>query len=98
MKTPEQTLKEINKISLNLSEEIIKITDVFIESESYRWTSKFWRHLIINHYNHIVNTQKSGDPLSAIRADYSGFSFMDDYSINKSCEKCMYLSTGKNFI
>ena len=71
----------------NLSEEIIKITDVFIESESYRWTSKFWRHLIINHYNHIIATSKSGDPLSAIRADYSGFSFMDDYSIDKSCEK-----------
>ena len=70
----------------NLSDEIVDITNRFIKSESYSWTSKFWRHLIINHYNHIINTQKSGDPLSAIRADYSGFSFMDDYSINKSCE------------
>ena len=71
----------------NLSEELIKITDLFVKSESYKWTSKFWKHLIINHYRHIIDTSKSEDPLSIIsRTDYAGFSFMDEYSIKKSCE------------
>ena len=57
----------------NLSEELIKITDLFVKSESYKWTSKIWRHLIINHYRHIIDTSKSKDPLSLIsRMDYLG--------------------------
>ena len=71
----------------NLSDEIIKITDLFIKSESYRWTSKFWRHAIINHYKHIIDTPPPADPLRAIsRSDYAGFIFTDDYSIKKSFE------------
>ena len=71
----------------NLSDEIIKITDLFINSESYTWTSKFWRHAIINHYKHIINTPAPADPLSAIsRSDYAGFIFMDEFSIKKSFE------------
>ena len=71
----------------NLSNEIVDITNRFIKSESYSWTSKFWRHLIITHYKHIANLPVSEDPLSIIsRTDYTGFSFMDEYSIKKSCE------------
>ena len=70
----------------NLSDEIIKITDLFVNSESYEWTSKFWRHNIINHYKHIINTPASEDTLNAIAcSDYAGHSFMDEYSIEKSC-------------
>ena len=68
----------------NLSEELIKITDLFVKSESYKWTSKYWRHQIINHYKYIGGKTKSEDPLNAISGtDYSGFSFMDEYAINK---------------
>ena len=59
-----------------------------MNSESYNWTSKFWRHCLINHYNHMANVSKTEDPLDAIlRSDYSGFSFLDEYSISKSLDK-----------
>ena len=71
----------------NLPNELIKISNLFIKSESYKWTSKFWRHNIINHYKHIINTPESEDALNAISwSDYAGYSFMDEYSIEKSCE------------
>ena len=71
----------------NLPEELIKISDLFIKSESYKWTSKFWRHNIINHYKHIINTPTSEDALDAIsRWDYACHTLMDEYSIEKSCE------------
>jgi len=71
----------------NLPEEIIKITDMFINSQSYKMTSKFWKHNIINHYMHMADASKTEDSLSLIsRTDYAGFSFMDEYSIKKSCE------------
>ena len=80
-----------NLTILSKTEELIKITDLFVKSESYKWTSKFWKHLIINHYSHIIDTSKSKDPLSVIsRTDYAGFSFMDEYSIKKSCENLNY--------
>ncbi len=66
------------------TDDLIKTTDLFLNSESYKWTSKFWRHLIINHYNHIKNTS-SDDPLNAIAmTDYAGFTYVDEYSIEKS--------------
>ncbi len=71
----------------NLSEEVIRVTDKFIKSESYNWTSKFWRHCIINHYQHMANSKKNIDPLHTIlRLDYAGFSFLDDFSVSKSLE------------
>ena len=71
----------------NLSEDIIRITEKFIKSESYNWTSKFWRHCIINHYQHMANSKPDVDPLHTIlRLDYAGFSFLDDFSVSKSLE------------
>jgi len=84
-KNPKKFWKTLDK--KNLPEELIKISDLFFKSESYKWTSKFWRHNIINHYKHINNIPSSEDALDLIsRADYAGPSFMDEYSIEKSCE------------
>ena len=72
----------------NLPEELIKISNLFIKSESYKWTSRFWRHNIINHYKHIINTPTSEDALGAIASsDYGSLSLMDEHSIEKICEK-----------
>ena len=69
----------------NLPEELIKISDLFIKSESYKWTSKYWRNNIINHYKHIINTPTSEDALNAISwSDYANYSLMNEYSIEKS--------------
>ena len=35
----------------NLPQELTNTINLFLKSESYNWTSKFWRHLIINHLN-----------------------------------------------
>ena len=69
----------------NIPEELVQITNLFINSESYAWTSKFWRHCLINHYKHIANVPKDVDPLDAIlRIDYSGFTFLDEYSVGEN--------------
>ena len=78
----------LNLDKKNLSPEVVKITDLFMNSESYNWTSKFWRHCLINHYNHMANISKDVDPLDAIlKSDYSGFSFLDEFSISESLKK-----------
>ena len=78
----------LNLDKKNLSPEVVKITDLFMNSESYDWTSKFWRHCLINHYNHMANISKDVDPLDAIlKSDYSGFSFLDEFSISESLKK-----------
>ena len=72
----------------NLPEELIKITDQFIQSESYLWTSKFWRHNIINHYDYMSRLSEGADPLHTIlRSDYSGFTFLDEFSVDDSLKK-----------
>jgi putative sugar O-methyltransferase len=72
----------------NLSEEIIKTTNLFVKSDSYKLTSKYWRHLIINHFRRMSQEKKVEDDLIVIsRLDYSGFTFLDENSIKSSCEK-----------
>ena len=66
----------------NLPNELVLITDSFIQSESYFWTSKFWRHCIINHYKYISEIKPNIDPLHEIlKSDYSGFTFLDEFSV-----------------
>ena len=33
----------------NLSRELIETFDIYLTSESYNWSSKFWRHLTMRH-------------------------------------------------
>ena len=81
----------LNLDKKNLSPEVVKITNLFMNSESYNWTSKFWRHCLINHYNHMANISKGVDPLDAIlKSDYSGFSFLDEFSISESLKKKLW--------
>ena len=40
----------LNLDKKNLSPELIEITELFINSNSYNLISKFWRHCLINHY------------------------------------------------
>ena len=81
----------------NLTNELINMTDIFIHSESYFWTSKFWRHCIINHYNHMSKSQTENDPLDEIlRSDYSGFTFLDEFSLDDDLKKDKNLTRFKN--
>ncbi len=81
----------------NIPSELAGITELFINSDSYYWTSKFWRHNIINHYNYIGNLDKNIDPLHTIlRTDYSGLTFLDEFSIDKKLKDRKSLSEFKN--
>ena len=44
----------LNLNKQNLPKDLIEITDLFVQSKSYSWTSKYWRHNMINHYNYIL--------------------------------------------
>jgi SAM-dependent methyltransferase len=67
----------------NLSRDLIEITDLFLSSESYNLTSKFWRHLIILHYDHLIKCGSNMDPqIDILKSDYSGFSYLDNFTIN----------------
>lgn len=69
----------------NIPKDVIEVTDIFVKSESYNLTSKFWRHMISYHYKHLINCPKDEDPLTEIlRLDYSGFSYLDGFTVNKS--------------
>jgi SAM-dependent methyltransferase len=70
-----------------LPKEIVELTNIFITSESYNLTSKFWRHLIISHYEGFVNSKPGSDPLiDIIRMDYSGFSYLDEFTVSDTLE------------
>ena len=51
-----KNLKKIwkNLDKSNLSKDLVKTFDLYLNSESYKLSSKFWRHLIMNHLNHMT--------------------------------------------
>jgi len=71
----------------NLDNEIISVTEKFIFSESYKWVSRFWRRLLINHFKTIKEKGIDSGIADIIKSDYSGFVFLDDKSIEHSIEK-----------
>lgn len=78
--------QQLNK--KNLPEDLVKITDTFISSESYDLISKFWKHCLINHFSYISKINDKIDPLKAIlKSDYSSFTMLDEFSINKTLDK-----------
>ena len=48
-----KNLKKIwkNLDKSNLSKDLVKTFDLYLNSESYNWSSKMWRHSITNHIN-----------------------------------------------
>ena len=69
----------------NLPEELKKTLDLFIKSNSYEWSSKFWRRLAINHLKVISlkSFQKSQDDLGK---EYFTFTRFNDSVIKNACQ------------
>ena len=42
----------------NLSNELQETFEHYLNSESYNWSSKFWRHLTMNHLNLMANSNE----------------------------------------
>ena len=74
----------------NLDIEIILATEKFIFSESYKWVSRFWRRMLINHFKTIKEKGLVLGIGDIIKNDYSGFVFLDDKSVEHSVEKIQH--------
>ena len=71
-----------------LPSELVKITSLFIESESYYLISKFWKHCLINHISFISKIINENDSLKLIlKNDYNSFTMLDEFSISKTINK-----------
>ena len=71
----------------NLDTEIALVTEKFIFSESYKWVSRYWRRMLINHFKTIKEKGLETGIVDIIKSDYSGFVFLEDKSIEHSVEK-----------
>ena len=69
----------------NLPEELKKTLDLFIKSNSYEWSSKFWRRLVINHLKVISlkSFQKSQDDLGK---EYFTFTHFNESIVKNACQ------------
>ena len=88
----------LNLNKQNLPKDLIEITDLFVQSKSYSWTSKYWRHNMINHYNYINSLDPNVDPLPTIlNTDYSGLTFLDEFSVNEDLKNPDNLKKFKDY-
>ena len=69
----------------NLPEELKKTFEIFLNSKSYEWSSKFWRRLTINHLKVISlkSFQQSQDDLGK---EYFTFTYFNDSTIKDACQ------------
>ena len=70
----------------NLSEELIEIFNLFLNSESYNWSSKFWRHLAMNHLN-LIAAEKNKNYENLISQEYFTFTYFNESLIKEACNK-----------
>jgi putative sugar O-methyltransferase len=69
----------------NLTKDLIKTFDLFVNSKSYEWSSKFWRRLVINHLKVISfkSFQNSQDDLGK---EYFTFTNFNDEVVRNACQ------------
>ena len=70
----------------NLTEELIKTFNLYLSSESYKWSSKFWRHLAMNHLNLIAN-KKNKNYENLISQEYFTFTYINEPLIKDAWDK-----------
>jgi putative sugar O-methyltransferase len=75
----------------NLSNELVQAFNIYLNSESYSWSSKFWRHLAMNHLKLISNKKENYENI--ISQEYFTFTYFDELLINDAWNKI-----GKNNI
>jgi putative sugar O-methyltransferase len=69
----------------NLSIELVDTFNQFINSKSYSWSSKFWRHLTINHLKLISNKKKNYENI--ISQEYFTFTYFDELLLKDAWKK-----------
>ena len=63
-----------------MSEELIETFNLYLSSESYSWSSKFWRHLAINHLKLISKNENNYENI--ISQEYFTFTYFDESLVN----------------
>ena len=61
----------------NLSKEVIDTFDIYLNSESYSWSAKIWRHTIMNHLK-IMSELKQKNYENLIMQEYFTFTYFDE--------------------
>jgi len=69
----------------NIPEELIISIDNFVKSESYKWSSKFWRRLTINHLK-IISKKKFHNSQDDLGKEYFTFTYFNDSIIKEACK------------
>ena len=60
----------------NLSKEVIDTFDIYLNSESYSWSAKIWRHTIMNHLK-IMSELKQKNYENLIMQEYFTFTYFN---------------------
>ena len=69
----------------NLSEELIETFNLYLNSESYNWSSKYWRHLIMLHIN-LIASGKYKNYENIMARHYFTWTEVDEDLIKDSCK------------
>ena len=70
----------------NLSNELQETFEHYLNSESYNWSSKFWRHLTMNHLNLMANSNEKNYK-NIISQEYFTFTYFNEAMIKEACDK-----------
>ena len=68
-----------------IQSDFISTMNAFVNSQSYSWSSKFWRHLTINHLK-IINSKESNNFENIISQEYFTFTYLNELIIQDACE------------
>ena len=69
----------------NLPEELKKVFDLFVESNSYNWSSKFWRRLAINHLK-VISQKNFDSSLDVLSREYFTYINLRNDMIDEACQ------------
>ena len=67
-----------------ISSEFCKIMNIYINSESYSWSSRFWRRLVINHLK-VITLQNIEISEGFIEKEYFTFTYFNESIIKDAC-------------
>ncbi len=68
----------------NLSNELINTFDIYLNSESYNWSAKIWRHTIMNHLK-LMSKFEQKNYENLIMQEYFTFTYFDEKLIKDAC-------------
>ena len=76
--------KKLNKEKI--PNDFISVMNSFVNSQSYEWSSKFWRHLTMNHLK-IISGKDYKNFENIIAQEYFTFTYLNELIIKDACEK-----------